>query len=232
MEQENLNKNKSRLGVWAKIFSPLLIGVLITLLITLKACPGSPIEIKTELNLALEPIKTKLTTLEEQEKKRLAAQQTLENFRQEVMKELPAIKTSVNNLTAELAARPAPENSKDFQTLPECQEKYTTLKESYKICLDLDTSRKEQLNLFWQVYENLTNQKTLLEGAVEDLQNQVKGYAAIEKTVNDSMEKLNSAYSAGRFWRDVKYISIGIGVGVAASAVTFAVITIIKALKK
>jgi chromosome segregation ATPase len=227
MEQENLNKNKSRLGALLQVIPWLIIGVLGTLLIT-KSCPGSANQIKTELNQALEPIKTKLTTIEEQEIKRLAAQQTLENFRQEVMKELPAIKTSVNNLTAKLAARPAPENPQDFKTLPECQEKYDTLKESYTICLDLDKSREEQLNLFWQVYENLINQKTLLEGAVKDLQDQVKGYKDIEKKVTESMDKLDRAYSAGRSLRDMKYVALG----VAASAVTIAVITLIKALKK
>ncbi len=230
MEQENL-KNKSRFGAITGVIPWLIIGILATLLF-IKSCPGSPSKIKTELDQALEPIKTKLTTLEEQEKKRLAEKEVMEKFRLEVLQKLPAIETSVNKIETNLAARPAPENPQDFTTLRECQKKYTTLKESYTICLDLDKNREEQLNLFSQVNENLTNQKTLLEGAVKDLEDQVIGYKDIEKKVTDSMDKLDRSYKLNRTWRDVKYVALGIGVGAAVSAVTVAAITLIKALKK
>jgi chromosome segregation ATPase len=141
-----------------------------------------------------------------------------------ILDKLTENKKTVDDLDKKLDELPKVKNSKDFKTLPECQKGYHELTISYQTCLDLNKARKNRLNLFNQVYENMNKQNTLLEGSINELKSQIAEWKKIEKTVSKGMDDLDKAHRTKKFFRDVK----NVGLGAAAGALLAVLLKLVK----
>ena len=196
-----------------------IIGVLLFLFIQ-QNCSGSGNDLAKEIKKAVtdevEKIKEDIKASETRDNALMQGQKELEkalNGPGGVLDKLNENKKTVDDLQKKLDERPKVKNSKDFKTLPECQKGYDELSISYQTCLDLNKARKSGLELFNSVYENMKAQNIVLKGSVKELKTQIEDWKEIEKTVSKGIEDLDKAHRKKKFFRDVKNVGLGAGIG-------------------
>jgi hypothetical protein len=221
---------KNKINIILVIAVVVLLGLLF--LFAQNSCSASKDlrSIKSTLDADLKGIKQDIATSKTVEDALLKGQGELhlalygDDKNKGIMTKLDGVLGNVSDLQKKFDERPGPVNPDNFKTLPDCQDGYRELKESYVLCIKLNDEKDQALKLFGSVKDNLVKQVSLISGAVDELQGQVQGWSKIEEKLTKGIEDLDRVYRVNRFWKNVKNVGIGSIAGALAVVILKAVL--------